>query len=121
MIDKNGFLQDQIDALFREVADRIGQTYFDEAAIVYEAARLDRNEVVLIFYFENVDYEKGDFSNSRANVVVAKGGEEVKQYLRGESSTLEFEAVLATDLTAASALNAALKRRNDGIRLVSKA
>ena len=100
------------------VADRVPETYFDESSVQYEAARLEHHRVVLVFYFEGGDYEKRDFSRATNFLLVAKGDDECRRYLSGETSSLEFEAVLALDSQAALGLRGALQRRASKLRLV---
>jgi hypothetical protein len=89
-------------ALIDMVAAKLPWLYFDEGAIEYEAERLSRHAIVLVFVAEE----------SEPTLIIAKDDGECVRYLRGEIPNVEFEAVIATNSQAAIALRAAILRRS---------
>jgi hypothetical protein len=89
--------------------DRVECSYLDESALAYEAARLAHHEAVFACYFE------GDVPQ----FVCVKGSTPGLRYLRGETDSLDFEAVFVDDAHTATALREAFKRlERPALRLV---
>lgn len=93
--------QSRVNEFARRFADRASLSYLDETAIAYEAARLAKHKVIVAAY--EVD-DVWQFS-------IVRGDDLARQYLRGESASLDFEAVLVDDAATARALHNALARR----------
>lgn len=85
------------------IAARAVQTFFDEANVDYEAARLARHRVVLVYWMNDA---------RTIGLEAAKGRDDVLRYLAGEDDLPNFEVVAAPDREAARALMEAFKRRD---------